>query len=313
MAAACAPARAAVDRHRRRERTVLCRSVQTQLATGLERSCDSRQGVSGPAHGEREFRRYLECRTLAHGFARARCSDCAHDFRIAWSCKGRGVCPACTARRMVDTAAQLADHVFPRLPVRQWVRLVPKRRRDAHHRLHHPRVRLREMLSHLASRRHRRLLRRPGVLRCGKWPMPSRANSTRKPHRQRATNSLSASPGQRRTTTIRSASARTACTLGRRPRRPRRRPRAILVLRLRRGLHASSAHCLRVETALTARQSLEHFRKGCRISYPFLSVISGTKSRWTTRQVGARLTQAVRQVGTLSGWPGYPEKMYGME
>lgn len=37
---------------------------------------------------EREFRRYLEC----DGFARVRCADCGHDFLIAYSCKGRGVC-----------------------------------------------------------------------------------------------------------------------------------------------------------------------------------------------------------------------------
>ncbi|MBK7237549.1 MAG: transposase zinc-binding domain-containing protein [Sterolibacteriaceae bacterium] len=68
-------------------------------------------------------------RILAHGFARARCAACGHDFLIADSCKGRGVCPACNARRMVETAAHLADHVIPRLPVRQWVLSVPKRLR----------------------------------------------------------------------------------------------------------------------------------------------------------------------------------------
>jgi hypothetical protein len=30
---------------------------------------------------------------------------------------------------MVETAAHLSDHVFPRLPVRQWVLSVPKRLR----------------------------------------------------------------------------------------------------------------------------------------------------------------------------------------
>ena len=38
---------------------------------------------------------------------------------------------ACSTRRMVETAAHLADHVLPRLPVRQWLRSVPKRRRQA--------------------------------------------------------------------------------------------------------------------------------------------------------------------------------------
>ncbi|MBK8387361.1 MAG: transposase [Candidatus Accumulibacter sp.] len=61
-----------------------------------------------------------------------------HDFLIAWSCKGRGVCPACNTRRMVETAALLADHVFPRLPVRQWVLSVPKRLR--YHLQHDPTI-----------------------------------------------------------------------------------------------------------------------------------------------------------------------------
>ncbi|MFA5924118.1 MAG: hypothetical protein WC856_22975 [Methylococcaceae bacterium] len=34
--------------------------------------------------------------------------------------------PSCNARRMAKTAAHLVDHVFPPLPVRQWVLSVPK-------------------------------------------------------------------------------------------------------------------------------------------------------------------------------------------
>ena len=66
---------------------------------------------------------------FAHGFARARRGDCGHDFLIAFSCKGRAVCPSCNTRRMALTAAHLTDHVFPHLPVRQWVLSVPKRLR----------------------------------------------------------------------------------------------------------------------------------------------------------------------------------------
>ncbi len=87
-----------------------------------------------PEYVEREFRRYLECGLLAYGFARARCRQCRHDFLIAFSCKGRGVCPSCNARRMVATAAHLTDHVLPPLPVRQWVLAVPKRLRYFLHR-----------------------------------------------------------------------------------------------------------------------------------------------------------------------------------
>ncbi|WP_373368372.1 transposase zinc-binding domain-containing protein [Ottowia beijingensis] len=59
------------------------------------------------------FAKYLECGIFAHGFARARCGDCGHDYFVAFSCKGRGVCPSCTTRRMVETAAHLNDHVSP--------------------------------------------------------------------------------------------------------------------------------------------------------------------------------------------------------
>ena len=125
-AAPCASPRTARYRRRQPERTLLYRTVQGHLATWLELTRDSASGTSVPAHVEREFRRYLECGILAHGFARARCGQCGHDFLIAYSCKGRGVCPACNARRMVETAAHLTDHVMPRLPVRQWVLSVPK-------------------------------------------------------------------------------------------------------------------------------------------------------------------------------------------
>jgi len=48
---------------------------------------------------------------------------------VAFSCKGRGVCPSCNGRRMAQTAAHLVDRVIPPVPVRQWVISVPKRLR----------------------------------------------------------------------------------------------------------------------------------------------------------------------------------------
>ncbi|MEJ2542208.1 MAG: transposase, partial [Gemmatimonadota bacterium] len=66
---------------------------------------------------------------LAYGFARARCGDCHQERLVAFSCKGRGVCPSCTNRRMAEVAAHLRDRVIPRVPVRQWVLSVPKRLR----------------------------------------------------------------------------------------------------------------------------------------------------------------------------------------
>ena len=102
--------------------------------TWLELASAGQSGGQGDHHSpkpyvRKAFERYLECGIFAHGFARARCGDCGHDFLVAFSCKGRGVCPSCTTRRMAETAAHLSDHVFPRLPVRQWVLSVPKRLR----------------------------------------------------------------------------------------------------------------------------------------------------------------------------------------
>jgi hypothetical protein len=87
-----------------------------------------------PRYVERELRRFLECGILACGFARAHCDRCGHDFLVAFSCKGRGVCPSCTTRRMAETAAYLIEHVFPQVPVRQWVITFPKRLRFFLHR-----------------------------------------------------------------------------------------------------------------------------------------------------------------------------------
>jgi hypothetical protein len=49
---------------------------------------------------------------------------------VAFSCKGRDVCPSCNGRHMAQTAAHLADHDISPVPVRQWVISVPKRRRS---------------------------------------------------------------------------------------------------------------------------------------------------------------------------------------
>jgi len=109
-------------RPRRPSASVLYRCVQQHLETWLAQCRDGHHDEwSVPEHVEREFRRYLECGILARGFARAYCDGCGHDLPVAFSCKGRGVCPSCNARRMVATAAHLTDHVLPDLPVRQWL------------------------------------------------------------------------------------------------------------------------------------------------------------------------------------------------
>ena len=44
---------------------------------------------------------------------------------VAFSCKRRGFCPSCGARRMADSAALLVDEILPTQPMRQWVLSFP--------------------------------------------------------------------------------------------------------------------------------------------------------------------------------------------
>ncbi len=106
------------------EESVLYRLVQEQLETFLAQ-VEAETGASLPAFIKEEFDAFLECGILAHGFLRLGCAECAHEKLVAFSCKRRGFCPSCGARRMVETAAHLVDHLIPRVPVRQWVLSFP--------------------------------------------------------------------------------------------------------------------------------------------------------------------------------------------
>jgi len=78
-----------------------------------------------PQHVEDEFEAYLKCGLLEHGFLRVKCDACQAEKLVAFSCKRRGFCPSCGARRMAETAALLVDDVLPQQPVRQWVLSLP--------------------------------------------------------------------------------------------------------------------------------------------------------------------------------------------
>ena len=82
-----AATRAQPYRRRRPETTTLHRIVREHLETYLALANESEpMGDGVPDHVEREFRSYLKCGILAHGFARARCSSCGYDFLVALVC-----------------------------------------------------------------------------------------------------------------------------------------------------------------------------------------------------------------------------------
>lgn len=73
----------------------------------------------------REVEGYLHCGLLERGFARLHCDGCKKSQVLAFSCKGRGICPSCSGRFMCDTAAHVVDRVIRPIPVRQYVLTFP--------------------------------------------------------------------------------------------------------------------------------------------------------------------------------------------
>ena len=118
------PAHAVQYERRRPEQTLLHLLVREHLETFLAQ-VEARTGRGLPAFVRDEFEAFLQCGILAHGSLRVRCADCAHEKLMAFSCKRRGFCPSCGARRMAQSAAVFVDEVIPRVPVRQWVLSFP--------------------------------------------------------------------------------------------------------------------------------------------------------------------------------------------
>jgi hypothetical protein len=51
------------------------------------------------------------------------------DKLVAYSCKGRTICPRCNGRKRADTVKHLVEEVIPEVPVRQWVLSMPFKHR----------------------------------------------------------------------------------------------------------------------------------------------------------------------------------------
>ena len=109
-------------RHRP-EDTVLYQTVEQHVGAFFETV--SEQGASLPGFVREALDAYLRCGRLEGGLLRVKCTRCRHEHVIAFSRRKRGFCPSCGARRMVDGAARLVDHVLPHVPMRQWVVTFP--------------------------------------------------------------------------------------------------------------------------------------------------------------------------------------------
>jgi len=108
---------------RQPENTLLYGIIEKHYPVFIEHLAE--QGRVLPSYVHSEFEDYLKCGLLAYGFLRVRCEDCHHERLVAFSCKHRGFCPSCCAKRMTESSALLIDNVLPRQPMRQWVLSVP--------------------------------------------------------------------------------------------------------------------------------------------------------------------------------------------
>ncbi len=99
------------------ETTLLYRIVQQHFPAFLTHL--ESEGRNLHSYVQQEYTDYLRCGRLEHGFLRVRCENCHHEKLVVFSCKRRGFCPSCDARRMVESATLLEDKVLPVRPIRQ--------------------------------------------------------------------------------------------------------------------------------------------------------------------------------------------------
>ena len=110
------PAPAPRYERRRPEKTPLHKIVSENLESWLEWREAAERPV--PGYVEEELRGYLQCGLLCFGFGRALCTGCGRGLVVAFSCKGRGVCPSCNGRHMAQTNGAGCNAPPAFLPVR---------------------------------------------------------------------------------------------------------------------------------------------------------------------------------------------------
>src|ERR1035438_6112993 len=89
------------------ERGLLYRTVEHYWPIFLREQ--GRVGKTLPLFIKDEFEKFLHCGIPEFGFVRTYCYGCRASGIVPFSCKKRGFCPSCCARRMNDEAAHLVD------------------------------------------------------------------------------------------------------------------------------------------------------------------------------------------------------------
>ncbi|MBT3625644.1 MAG: hypothetical protein HN526_16240, partial [Gammaproteobacteria bacterium] len=101
----------AYQRHKPEE-TALYKIIKQNLPSF--QSHLSNADISLPAFVHDEFRKYLRCGMLKHGFLRVKCGGCRFEHLVAFSCKLRGFCPSWGIGRINPISASSA--MYPSSP-----------------------------------------------------------------------------------------------------------------------------------------------------------------------------------------------------
>lgn len=80
-----------------------------------------------PKYVREELEAFLRCGMHHYGFLRTRCPDsaCGFEHAVPFSCKKRGFCSSCFAKRAAETEEHLTEELLPRAPYRQYVLTFP--------------------------------------------------------------------------------------------------------------------------------------------------------------------------------------------
>ena len=119
---------AGVYRPRHPERTVLYRVLFhyfDRFLTEYESRFEKEYGFLRPIIKE-VVERYLDCGNPRCGFARLRCPDCGEERLLMFSCRTRGFCPSCHAKRLEEWGEWMRETLLLDVPHRQVVFTIPR-------------------------------------------------------------------------------------------------------------------------------------------------------------------------------------------
>jgi len=119
---------AGIYRPRHPERTILYRVLFhyfDRFLTEYEHRFERKYGFLRPIIKE-VVERYLDCGNPGCGFARIRCPDCHTEHLLMFSCRTRGFCPSCHAKRLEEWGEWMREELLLDVPHRQVVFTIPR-------------------------------------------------------------------------------------------------------------------------------------------------------------------------------------------